>query len=164
MTEGIVTIAHEDRVTLPTSTRMMVDIGDWARVRRNVEKLGEPLLDRASNIGAIFIGAAIALVGIIASIESGTTQPAGGLLTGLWVAFAFCAVVAVLLFVMGTTEKRRYRVVNRAICDDMDDIASKGGHPDLGAAPPKVAVGIRGRIARVWSGDVGRDAKPTPQA
>ena len=153
MTEGTVTIAHEDQVTLPTTTRMMVETGEWARIRRSVEKLGDSAFDRAATLGGILLGAAIALVGIAASIETGSTRPGPGLLTGLWVAFGFCTFFALLLLGMGLSEKRRYRTSNRAICDDMDDVAARANHPGLGIVAPTRALGLKRRIVRLWAGD-----------
>jgi hypothetical protein len=151
MTESVVTIAHEDQVTLPTTTRMMVETGDWARIRRSVEKLGDSAFDRAATLGGILVGAAIALIGIAASIETGSTKPGPGLLTGLWVAFGFCTFFALILLGMGFSEKRRYRTSNRAICEDMDDVATRANHPGLGVPSPRLALGIKRRLARLWS-------------
>ena len=150
---GTVKVAHEDEISMPAGKRMGVDLSDWARVRRNVERLGESSFDRAMAIAATLIGAILALAGIIASIKTGTTKPASGLLTGLWVALALCALFAVIFLAMGAAEKRRYRVSNKAICEDMDDVADRLGHPGLGATPAKRKPGIKGRLRRLLFGD-----------
>lgn len=81
MTE--LTVHTEDKVTIPAGQRMMVSTSDWSRVRGNVERLGESAFDRAATLGGTLVGAAVALLGVIASIERGSTQPASGLVTGL---------------------------------------------------------------------------------
>jgi hypothetical protein len=148
MTSTVV-ITREEEAQVPEGRPMVVDVADWTRIRENVENLGDPLTDRASTWGAVAIGAAIAVVGVIATVELGSTKPAAGLRTGLWVAFAFCFLIAALFFRVGQTEKKRYGVSNRAICDDMDAVAERGGARGAGVRAATSRLGVRSRM-RLW--------------
>ncbi len=132
---------------------MMVDTGDWARVRKTIESLGDPLTDRASAFAAILAGAAISLLGVIVSVHIGDTHPSSGLSVGLWVAFAFCSLFSLVFLLMGKSEKRRYHVSNRAICSDMDDLAKRAGHEGLGVSEATRRLGAWARLKHWWKGD-----------
>jgi hypothetical protein len=74
-------------------------------------------------------------------------------MAGLWVAFGFCALFAVIFLLIGKAEKKRYRVSNQAVCDDMDDLAQRAGHDGLGVIPPAPRIGVRQRFAQWRSGE-----------
>lgn len=148
-----VKVNREEEVTVPGGQSMMVDTSDWARVRKAIESLGDPLADRASSFAAVLAGAALSLVGVIVSIHVGETKPDPSLSAGLWVAFGFCVVFAIVFLLMGKSEKRRYHLSNNAICRDMDDLAKRAGHPGLGTTERVRRRGIRARLADWWHGE-----------
>jgi hypothetical protein len=155
MTE--LTVHTEDKVTVPTGERMMVSTGDWSRIRQNTEKMGEPPAEYATTGAVALAGAAVTLLGVVIGLEHATPAASSNLLTGLWVAFALCSAFAVVLFLIGRRDRARYRVSNGTICNDMDDVAERCGHPDLGAVPPKRRTGIKPWFKRLWEGDSPND-------
>jgi hypothetical protein len=56
-------------VMLPQGQRMILDTGDWRRIRENVETLGDSLTDRAMLWASVLAGAALALLGIVVSVK-----------------------------------------------------------------------------------------------
>lgn len=152
-----VKVNREEEVTVPGGQSMMVDTSDWARVRKSIESLGDPLTDRASAFAAVLAGAAVSLLGVIVSVHVGDTQPSPGLLAGLWVAFGFCCLFSTLFLLIGRAEKKRYHLSNQVVCSDMDDLAKRAGHPGLGVHERALRPGVRTRLIRWWRGDPPRD-------
>jgi hypothetical protein len=153
MTESTVTVAHEEQLTVTTPDRMVIDSGDWARVRRAVERLGEPLAERVGTFGTLLVGAAVTLLGVAIGLEHATPAPSTNLLTGLWVSFCFCVVFGPVFFWIGSRDRRRYRTSNRGVCEDMDDIAQRVGKPGLGVIPSAPRLGLKERATRLIHGD-----------
>lgn len=164
MTETL-RVNREEEVTVPSGQSMMVETSDWARVRRNIEHLGEPLTERSSTFGSVLFGAALTLLGVIVPIELAKQPPDSSLIAGLWVSFGFCLLFAFLFFLIGKSEKKRYGTSNHAICGDMDDLAARAGHPGLGGSSPAPRVGMKKRILRWWGGDdPGKGAEATERS
>src|SRR5690349_14186628 len=99
-------VNREEEITVPGGQTMMVDTSDWRRVRKSVESLGDQSTDRASAIAAILAGAAVSLMGVIVSVQVGGTKPSPGLSAGLWVAFGFCTLFAVVFLSVGLSERK----------------------------------------------------------
>jgi len=148
----------EGEAQIPPEQRMMVSTSDWARVRRNTERMGDPPTEYAVNGSLALGGASLTLLGVAVGLEHATPSPSSSLLTGLWVAFALCAVFAGVLMLIGRRERARYRVGHRSVCEDMDEVAARGGRPGLGVPSPKRRLGIKHRLTRLWKGD------PEPEA
>jgi hypothetical protein len=144
---------QEDEAQVPSEQRMMVSTTDWARIRRGVERLGDPIVDWAAIWASIAIGAAIALIAIAVSIHTTKTDPHQELLTALKVSIAFCILFAMFFGIVGIREHRRHGTTSRGICDDMDTVSTRLGYPDLGAIQRPPRLGIRGRAERLWHGD-----------
>lgn len=55
-----------------------------------------------------------------------------GLVPSLWVAFGFSVLFAVCFGVVGKTTKKQRGENVESVCEDMDDVAERAGHPGLG--------------------------------
>lgn len=162
MSDGHVTIAREDQVTLPTRTLMMVETGDWVRIRKNLERLGDSTIERMSTLGSIVLGAGVGLIGICISVEIGS-QGTSALHDVLWAVGASCLFFAACFLILGLGERRRYRVSNLALCADMDDVAERLGHSGLGVVSRVPSPGVKARIKRWWHGDAAMAPNGKPQ-
>lgn len=157
MTE--LTVHTEEKVTVPSGQRMMVSTGDWSRIRRNAARVGDPPTEYAGTGSVALSGAAVTLLGVAIGLEHATPAASTSLLTGLWVAFALCAAFAVVLFLIGRQVRARFGVSHLALCEDLDDVARRAGHEGLGMRRPKRRIGIKGRIHRIWKGDLPGDVE-----
>jgi hypothetical protein len=147
-----ITVDRTTNVNVPEGDGMMVDVGDWSRIRGAVERLGDPIVDWAGIWASIAVGAVLAQVAVVATIDT-TKDAHKELLTALKVSIAFCALFAVFFGIVGLREHRKHSVTSRGICKDMDEIATHLGHPGLGAIVARPRIGIKGWILRFWRGD-----------
>ena len=156
--QDIISLTRKVEVSVGTGEHMAVDVADWGRIRRNVESLGEPLTERATTIASILIGAGVSLLGLAIALEHSSPSPSSSLLAGLWVAASACILFAPGFFLVGLRERQRYRLSNRVVCEDMDDVATRLNRPGL--IPAKRATtpwrGIRGWLAWMWRGEVSK--------
>jgi hypothetical protein len=156
-------LTRKVEVSVGTGEHMAVDVGDWERIRRNVEHLGEPLTERATTIASVLIGSGITLLALAVALEHSNPSPSSSLLTGIWVAGVLCVLFAPGFFSVGLRERRRYRLSNRVVCEDMDDGAKRLNRHDL---IPKTSTkrpwkGVRGWLEWFWRGGVSKiDAGP----
>ena len=118
---------------VPQGADLMVDTGDWTRVRKNVERLGEPLTDHANTWASAAFGAAVGLATTALTLLLTDTKAQPGLIPILWVATGFAILFGVCFFLVGRTEKDRRSVSVDAVCEDMDDVAERAGRPELRA-------------------------------
>jgi hypothetical protein len=164
--KDIVSLTRKVEVSVGTGEHMAVDVADWWRIRRNVESLGEPLTERATTIASILIGAGVSLLGLAIALEHSSPSPSSSLLSGLWVAAGASILFAPGFFLVGLRERRRYRLSNRVVCDDMDDVAQRLNRGSL--IPAKRAnrpwKGIKGWLAWIWWGDINEADKPSEPA
>jgi hypothetical protein len=131
MTEAIgqtVTLQQEHQVTIPIEERMMINIGDWERLRKDIEKLGDPLIDWAMTWAAAAAGGAVAVLVAAVSLKASGGSDHPGLESGLWVGFAACLVFALCFGLVGRREKKRHGATSSDVCEDMDDVARRAGH------------------------------------
>lgn len=145
------------QVSVPEEeTCLMVDADDWARIRQNVGRLGDPIVDWAGLWASIAVGAALALVAVAVSIQTTKQDPHQELLTAVKVSIAFCIVFAFAFGAVGLRERRQQSITSQGVCEDMDGVARRLGHPGLGASPKVPRIGLKGQVSRFWQGD------PTP--
>lgn len=110
----------------------MIGHGDWVRLRRRTGRLGETLTDFASTCAAAAFGAAVSLFCTIIALNTGDPEVPSGMIPSLWVAFGFSILFTVCFGVVGRTTKRQHSENVHSICEDMDDVAARAGHPGLG--------------------------------
>jgi hypothetical protein len=132
---------------------LMVDVDDWARIRQNVARLGDPIVDWAGLWASIAAGAALALIAVVVSINTSPKDPHQELITALKVSIAFSVLFAITFGAVGLRERRRQSVTAKGVCDDMDGVAGRLGHPGLGVVSEPARPGLKGRARRIWEGD-----------
>jgi hypothetical protein len=123
-----VTLQQEHQVTIPVEERMMVNIGDWERLRKDIEKLGDPLIDWAVTWAAAAAGAGVAILGTAVSLKASAGAHHPSLEAGLWVALGACVIFAICFGLVGSREKKRHGATSSDVCEDMDDVARRAGH------------------------------------
>lgn len=127
-TEQTVTLQQEHQVTIPIEERMMINLGDWERLKKSIERLGDPLIDQAKMWSATSVGVGITVAASIVSIEATNSTPKPGLMAGLWVALVAAILFAICFGLVGRRERKRQSVSSSHICADMDDISKRAGH------------------------------------
>lgn len=144
-------------IALPVGEHMAVDLADWGRVRGDVERLGDSIVDWSGIWASIAFGAALALLAILLGIHTTRTDTHKELIGLLELAVAFCLIFALAFGAVGFREHKKHSVTAQAICADMDDIAIRLGHPGLGALPTTLRkrrrwIGLKGCWKVIWSG------------
>jgi nucleoside recognition membrane protein YjiH len=100
----------------------MIYQNDWQRIRANVERLGEPLIDHALTWAATAVGAGIGLVATVVSLLATGSQVAPGVVPSFLVAVLFSAVFAICFSLVGQAAKKRHRISVATVCEDMDRV------------------------------------------
>jgi hypothetical protein len=132
-----VSYSREESAPIPTVRRMMVSGGDWRRVRRNVERLGEPLTDQATTWAATAVGGCIGVAGSLVALYATEDKPDGRIVLGLAVALGFLVAFAICFGLIGRTARKRHKISVATVCEDMDEITVAAGREDLVPPTPK---------------------------
>ncbi len=122
---------REVSLTFPREEPVMVRPGDWSRIRRSVERLGEPLIDRAHTWSATAFGGALGLGGTLGALFAFDDEPKPEIVAGAVVLIFACVVFSICFGLVGRAEEHRYRISSRTICEDMDGVATEAGRPEL---------------------------------
>jgi hypothetical protein len=125
-------INREEELTVPSSERMMVDIGDWARLRRHLGQLTEPLGDHSMTWAATAVGAGVGLSATVVVLEKTESHVEAGVIPSLWIAVAFSLLFGLCFSLVSRSSRKRHGIDIKAICEDMDDVADRLGHEGLG--------------------------------
>lgn len=133
---------------------MVVDVADWVRIRKAVERLGDPLVEWAIAWAGIAVGVVLALLTIELTLHTTTSDPQTGLRTGLWVGMVAGVLFAICFGAVGLRERKRHGASSRGVCEDMDDVAERMGLKGLGATEKAPRIGFKRQILRIWLGDL----------
>lgn len=109
-------------LVLRQETPMPVDPADWTRIRRNVERLGEPLVERASTWSATAAGALITCVAALITFHATSDDEPASVIVLFGLGAVFSALFAVCFYLVGKDEKERAKINARTVCEDMDDV------------------------------------------
>lgn len=142
-------VSREEEVSVPTGQRMMVDVADWARLRRRIGRLGEPIADHATTWAATAVGASIGLGVTAIVLERTASRVEPGVIPCLWVAVGFLVLFAICFGLAGRVSQRHHTVYVHDVCEEMDEVAERLGHEGLGANDAQAQAGpLRGALDR----------------
>lgn len=119
------------RLTIAEERPIPVNSGDWDRIRKQVAQLDEPTSDNSTTWSATALGAFITCVVALVTFHATPENDSATVIVGFAMGAVFSALFALCFYRLAHQARQTRHISVRALCEDMDDVATRAGHSAL---------------------------------